>query len=873
MQDTALDGHASVIAGVAGPFNIPRPRLWRRLDEVPDAGVAVIVAPAGSGKTVLLSQWVHARPELHVARLELAPRHDDAVVCATDLVAALGSAVPGLGLDLVGSVMTGGAALGELFLDRLVAELASAAAPLVIVLDDVHNMRNPGLLADLGRLALALPTTTRLVMASRWDLPLHLARLSLAERLIELRDEDLSFTSGEALELVTAVSRRTLPEETVRRLVDRTDGWAVGLQLAAISLQRAEDPEVCVAEFVGSDRLVAEYLTEEVLGRQDAAARRFLLDTSVLPWLSADLCDAVTGGGDSRAQLRRLSEQSLFLVPLDRSGDRFRYHHLFADLLRYQLQVERPDDVRGLRVLAAGWLRAHGAHADAIGEYLAAGEPLAALDVLDSVSQGYFERGESATLVQWFAAIRAAADPAPVAVEINLLAALVAADEAVAAAETYRQLARRRDLSAGERAAADALYSCLGFDDLAPAEVLAASAAVAAALETLDPRDVPDFLGIGGHDSVQLMAEFMGAVARFHRGDVAGAAEILDHVRTLRGMSYAVWRIYVLGALALTRAWVGRLNEARQLAASCLAAAEEVGLAHNEYVTYGYLASALVAVERLEIDEARHCLAESARRNLLRRDTSFFDVHRNIEARLATTAGQEVEARTILGRPARSAVEPAVLTRANQVLSIRLYLRSEDVLRARTLLSRDSSAADVAKVDVALAEGELDEARGSIQEWWIDDDDVTARVEHLLRSAALAVADGDDSAGVALVTEALRLAEVEGLRRPFLDVAGVWPVLVRLAERNGEVFARSVTAGRRRTTSGQRAGGGLIDPLTDRELDILRYLPTRLNNADIAAELYLSVNTVKTHLRHIYWKLEVTDRDAAVDRAATLGLL
>lgn len=222
------------------------------------------------------------------------------------------------------------------------------------------------------------------------------------------------------------------------------------------------------------------------------------------------------------------------------------------------MQVEPPLDADRLRRRAADWLRDGGHHAEAIDEFLTAGEPLAALEVLDHVAQGYFERGESGTLVRWLAAICAAADPPPVEAEVALLAAQVAADQAVAAAETYRRLTRRAGVSPAQRAAADAVYSCLGFDDLATEEVLAASAAVGRALASVEPWDVPDFLGVGGYESVQLMAEFMGAIAHLHRGEVGEAARALEHTRTLPGMSYAVWRIYVLGALALTRAWVGR---------------------------------------------------------------------------------------------------------------------------------------------------------------------------------------------------------------------------------------------------------------------------------------------------------------------------
>lgn len=315
------------------------------------------------------------------------------------------------------------------------------------------------------------------------------------------------------------------------------------------------------------------------------------------------------------------------------------------------------------------------------------------------------------------------------------------------------------------------------------------------------------------------------------------------------------------------------VTEAEQLVAACLSAAQDADLIHNEYVTYGYFAAALIATERLELDIAQRCLKESAQRNLLRRDTSFFDFQRHLEARAAVAAGRDAEARSVLSRPVRSAVEPPVLAYANQALLVRVHLRSGDLLRARALASRDSSAMDEAvRVDVALASGEVDEAQHRIDRWQPADGDVTARVQRLLRGAAIARLAGDDGAAREVTIAALGLAEGEGLRRPFRDVPEVRPIVARLAQRGGEDFARSVvTAGDRLTSD--RSGGGLVEPLTDREMVLLRYLPSRLTNADIAEELYVSVNTVKTHLRHIYWKLDVVDRNAAVERAEALDLL
>ena len=645
--------------------SVPRSRLLEQLDRLPGGGLALVVAPAGSGKSVLLSQWSRSRPDLRMATLSLTPRHDDAVAFARDLATALRPVLPQVGSRLDDAVMTGGSVLGERFVSQLTDELAAAPPGLAIILDDLHLLTNASVVAGLERLVTETPVTTRWVIAARWDPALHLARLRVDDRLVELRAEHLAFDEAEAHELIEAVAHREVPADSVRTLVDRTDGWAAGLQLASISLRDVEDPAAFVTDFAGTDRLVVEYLTQEVLDRQDPHAYRFLLDTSVLPWLSAELCDAVTGRADSREQLNRLVEQSLFVVPLDRGGDRFRYHPLFADLLHYRLDAERPESIASLHEAAARWLRTRGEHAAAIEELLAAGAPLAAFDVVAEEGQSLFERGESATLAGWLTQIRHQVPTPPATLEVSLLAAQVAADQVGAASETYRQLRRRLDLTLGEQATADALYTCLGFDDLPSEEVLKASDNVRAILPLVTRRSVPDFLGVGGYDSVQFMAEFMASVAHFHRGDLGAAMARLERTSTLPGMSYSVWRIYLLGLRGLVLAWSGRLTEADQQVQACLTAADDAGLRAREFSSYAYQAAAICAIDRHHLDEAEHLLAESALRNQLRtRDATFFDIQRYLEARLAAARGHDAAALAILELPARSAVEPAVVADA-----------------------------------------------------------------------------------------------------------------------------------------------------------------------------------------------------------------
>ena len=855
---------------------VPRPHLERRLDQIGPGCVGLVVASAGSGKSVLLRQWSGGRPELRIAALALGPGHDDAVVLARDVVEAVREAAPQIPARIGDLVKSGGSALGEPFIDALLGELAHLPERFVLVLEDLHVLTNRALLDDVGDLVTRLPHTTRCVVSTRRDPPWTLRQLRLDGRLVELRGAELAFGADEARQLLVAVSERELSDDQVAMLLDRTDGWAVGLQLAAISLRHVPDVGASIASFAGSDRLVAEYLLEEVLERQEPETRRFLLQTSVLDWLSIELCDAVTGQGNARAMLDDLENRSLFVIPLDRSREQFRYHHLFADLLRYQLRLEDPLAARELHVRASRWLLEHGRLEESIEHLLSAGEHQQALAVISKVGHRFFERGESATLVRWLTAIEGADPDLPAVVGVNLLAAQVAADQSDPAAETHRRLLRRPDLTRGERATADALYTTLTFRGLPPEIVLRTASSVLEVLPTLEKSDAVDFLGIGGLESIQVMAAYDAAVARFLQGDIAQAADALEHVLTLPGVNYPVWRIYTLGTLALVRAWTGHCTEAQQLADSAMKAARAVGVASHSSVIHAFMASALLHLDQTDLDGAARNLLESDLQN--RRRTSSVvnvDLQRSLVARLAAVTEGPAQALTILRQPAASAIEPPVLVHANRSLEARLLIGARELIEARTVLDQSEQIPELAaaRVDLALATGDVVAAQDVLNLWKPSEHDLRAVVGHHLRHAAVLDAAGDRPGAQVAAREAAATAEGERLRWPFLEV----PAALRLIRRDTD-HASAFTDDALWKLSGQleprgRAQKGLVEPLTERELTVLEYLPKRIKNQEIAGDLYITVNTLKSHLASIYRKLGVADRDEAVNKANELRLL
>ncbi|HJY62046.1 MAG TPA: hypothetical protein VJ418_37170, partial [Streptosporangiaceae bacterium] len=390
------------------PGFVPRPRLVGRLEEGLARGLVLICAPAGSGKTVLLADWARhgGRP---VAWLSLDVGDNDPARFWRHVVAALGQARPGIG-ELAGP------GLGPLEAsspDGLVMALINelAADPredeVLLVLDDYHLIDSQPVHGSLLFLLEHLPPGLRMVLASRSDPPLPLARLRAGGQLAELRAAELRFAADEAAALLREAIGADLPGAAVAALTARTEGWAAGLQLAGLSLRGQADTAGFVAAFSGSHRYVLDYLTGEVLERQNPQVREFLLETSVLERLTGELCDAVTGRAGSQAMLADIERAGLFLVPLDEVRGWWRYHHLFADLLRARLQAEQPGRVQALHRAAAAWCEEHDLADDAVRHALAAGEAAWAARLVERHVEELLGRSEGVTLRRWLSALPA----------------------------------------------------------------------------------------------------------------------------------------------------------------------------------------------------------------------------------------------------------------------------------------------------------------------------------------------------------------------------------------------------------------------------------------------------------------------------------
>jgi LuxR family maltose regulon positive regulatory protein len=392
---------------VARP-TVPRSPLIARLREGAGARLTLVDAPPGWGKTTLLVSWKEAPEEGRPFTWVTLDSYDnDPVRFWTYMVEALRTAAPGLGVEALSWLRVPGADIADDVLAPLLNDLAALETPLVLVLDDYHHITNAEIHGGLAYLLAHLPSTIQLVIATRSDPPLPLGRLRVSGELVEIRATDLGFTEAEADRLLNGLLGLGLAGADVARLQRRTEGWAAGLCLAAMSLLRRSDPAVFIAEFAGDDRHVVDYLSAEVLAGIPEDVQQFLLQTSVLDRLSAPLCDAVTGRRDSAAVLERLERSNLFLVPLDDTREWYRYHQLFAGLLRHQLTRADHGAPARLHRLASDWYDAAGWAPEAIGHALASGDVERATELVRQHWSDTFNLGRLATVSAWLDALPA----------------------------------------------------------------------------------------------------------------------------------------------------------------------------------------------------------------------------------------------------------------------------------------------------------------------------------------------------------------------------------------------------------------------------------------------------------------------------------
>jgi len=873
---------------------VPRPHLVARLSQGLTLPLTLISAPAGFGKTTLVSEWraSNAGRDYPVAWLSLENDDNDPIRFLTYLVAALGKLKPDLAEIALGMLQSPQPPPLEAFLTGLINDLAEMSNPFALVLDDYHVITSQPVHQALTFILDHLPQQMHLVLLTRADPPLPLGRLRARNQLVELRADDLRFTTAEAAAFFNQVMGLALSADDLAGLDHRTEGWIAGLQLAALAiqtprpLQGAGDTASFITGFTGSHHYVVDYLVSEVLSRQPESVRSFLLQTSILERMTGGLCDRLMERSDGQTMLRQLEEANLFLVPLDEECRWYRYHHLFAEVLRNQLRQAYPNQLPELHRRAAEWFEQNGLVSEAIHHALAAGDQARAARLVEQNALPMLMRGDAVTVLNW----------------INSMTPLVQ---------------ERPWLG---------VYQSWAFICTAQLDRLEASLQ---GVEKLILSPVPE-------TEAQAMRSQIAAVralAAVRQGEAKQAIDLAHQALELLPESDTTIRTVVIYTLGEANVLAGDLVGAQRAFA-------EVGRNHT---AAGNLLAAVVALcssadllcEQAELHRAAETyraavqmatrsdgrMLPAAARACLGLSGLEYEWNNLDEAR--RNAQQSLEMGRRWGNPdhlagthlMRARLQQAEGDAAGALESLR---EAEDLARGQGVAPRTVHHIAALRVRLLLAQNNLEALTGWAHEHSLDPDDeisflhqiayltlarilmaqsqvetaltllerLLGQVEALgqtglaldvlvLQSLALEQ-KGDTSRALTVLTRALSLGQSGGYVRVFLDEGAPMAKLLRYAGSHGvspKYVAGLLSQFDREIGAASTSQQPLIEPLTERELQVLHLLADGLSNQAIAEKLVVALGTVKTHTASLFRKLDVTSRTQAAVRARELGLL
>ena len=875
------------------PGLVPRPRLDHLLG-TRRTRLTLVSAPAGFGKTTLLAAWLEAGTDSELGARRTAWVSLDGSDTAAEafwsyVLTALERAAPGTGAAGLDLLATGQPI--EAVLAAVLNELSVLPDDVDLVLDDYHLAESPETQPGVAFLLEHLPPQARLVISTRADPALPLARLRARGELTEVRAADLRFTLDEATTYLADATGISLDADDVAALESRTEGWIASLQLAAISLRDRDDPSRFIAGFAGDDRYVVDYLVEEVLDRQSEEVRDFLLGTAVLDRLSGPLCDAVMETTGSGQVLESLERRNLFVVPLDDHRRWYRYHHLFADVLRAHLLATQPERAVRLHRRAAVWFQEAGDLELAVRHALAAGDVELAAELVELAIPALRQVRREAVIRDWAHLLPDDVVRNRPVLAIGLVGGLMSSNEFTGVAERLDDIERQLALPDDELVVVDrgelgrVAASVEMYRAAIALNIAGDPAATIVHAERAFERAAED------DHLIRAAASALSGLASWTTGDLATAHD--RYVLALDGLERAGHIADVLGCAIAAGDFeltLGRLNDAQRTFERALA------LAEGEETVLRGTADMLVGLARVAWE--RHDLTRAT--DLLRRAEELGEAAELPQnpyrwrvgmARVRVAEGDLTAALGLLDEAVRvyvgdyspnvqpvPAVRARVLAAQGDVTGALAWAQQQE-LSADDELSYLREYEHVTLARVLLAQGSPTSGRdatsllGRLLGAAVDGGRVGTVIEVLVLQA-LAQRE------VAPLERALALAEPHGWIRVFV---GEGAPVVELLETL--VRTRADWAYPRRVLDAARTGAQpapapapptpqpLVDPLSDRELDVLRLLAGDLDGPDIARHLVVSLNTVRTHTKHIYTKLAVNNRRAAVSEARRLGLI
>jgi LuxR family maltose regulon positive regulatory protein len=921
------------------PDWVPRPRLVQRLDQGLRFGhrLTLISAPAGFGKTSLLSEWLgtHRDTPSQVAWVSLNEGDNDPTRFISYLVAALQGVVPDLGGDALEALQPQ-PFIPEALLTGLINQInafldTSRTKPgfcLILVLDDYHRITAQSIHDAVAFLLEHLPPNMHIAIASRADPPLPIARLRGRGQLTEFRQPDLCFTSQEALQFLKRATGLDLTPADVAALASRTEGWIAGLQMAAISMQQREDPGGFIQDFTGSNRYILDYLVEEVIKRQPQDIQAFLLQTSVLDRLTGPLCDALLDtpargldasagairppspatqppilGAQSPSQqiLEHLEASNLFIIPLDDERQWYRYHQLFADLLRQRLELAALEPAPVLHSRASAWYEAQGLIGEAVVHALSAADFQRAADLIEENAEATLMHSQVTTLLKWLEGLPDELVASRASLCVYHAWALLWSGRPWEKIRARLDNLARLEESAGERQPVGGRAEPLrAYVAIWQGRISDAAKLATRALEQLPEDD-------SFSRSIALLSL---AISYYAEGDIAAWRQALGEIARMSQEAGNLFiTVIVLCSLAERQRKHGELHKALSTYQQALDLATDsrghllpiagealIGMAElsrewndldaaDRYIRegieltgqWGKVATMegemILARIRQAQGDARGATAaiERAGEIAVKFDATELDdiAVAFYQARLWIAQGNlEPAQRWAEERHLEQGIEWDGAQEGDEFLAHHLRKYEHPVL-ARLLIAQNQPGDALALLEPLVQNSETQQR-------------IDLLLESLILEALALSQQGDLPQALLILERALSLGEPEGYARIFLDEGEPMVRLLRHAASQGimpEYASKLVAAsdvsqvpGTPRQTA-QPPPQPLIDPLSERELEVLRLLAAGLSNPDIARELYIATSTVRSHLKSIYGKLNVHKRWDAVRRAEELGLL
>ena len=849
---------------------VPRPRLLGRLDDdfyQADAfarKLTLVSAPAGYGKTSLLAEWMQSKEQEEAAWFLLDETDNDPRRFTAGLIAAMGQIRGGIGHAAAAMLQTPQPPASEVVLTALVNEIAADPRRFILILDDYQVIRTPAVHQQIAFILEHQGANFHLVLATREDPLLPIPRLRARGQVLEIRQDDLRFTAAETAEFLGRVMGLSVSAEETAALERRTEGWIAGLQLAALSLRGRDDIPGFIRAFTGSSRFILDYLMEEVIEQQPPDVKDFLLKSSVLERLSGALCDAVAERTASRALIESLVQANLFIVPLDPGGDWYRYHHLFAELLRHRLRDTHPEWEAALHRRAADWFEAQGLEAEAIRHALAAQDWRKAGTLIRRISPDLLKRGEVLTLIGWFEALPEDVLRSDPALCFDYCWPLLLAGRY----DTAAPLLDRVEKAAGDHPAFRG-------------EVFAAQAYLARSRGDHErmverSRQALELLPKQSRNSRGIVAMNLG-LAYWHMGRMRDAeevlAEALDNARAEGNQYGALTCLVFLGRVCAVRGELRRAEEqfreaVRQggdIPVNALAFADLAALQYewNELEdSDALLQKALELCRRSQNDEfLLGCWMLVSRLRIAQGDSAG--------------SGEALEQAWALVRGGR--ISDPMAKRVDAAQAYWLASKGEPTGEWGSRLTETSDAHPFYRfLGVTKARCMPESMGGS----YLEELSRAARENGwgyglvAIRALQTVKAETREQA-LEYLEDALRLAESGGFVRSFAEAGDkIMPLLREAAERGilPEYADRILAAMEVEAGKGKTGTEAATEPLSERELEVLRLVAAGLSNREIAEKLVISPGTAKTHIHNVCGKLGVRNRTEAAIKAKEMRL-